>query len=166
LDGIQLTGRSMSLALVAMTKYGDMNPLLDELRKHVLPVLIGRDLRKHDEKAMKMLLIGAIVTSGLYHVLSEKEFGQGFNDLFMSPVHGVHSAKYAWMLELKYLATGASDAEKKAAYEQAEKQLHRYAADPHLVPMLTRGLGLKAATVLFVGGKEVEWLEVAVEAAA
>ena len=118
-----------------------------------------RELRNHDEKAMKMLLIGMLVTSGLFYVLSEKVFAQGFNDLFITRVPAVYRAKYAWMFELKYVVTDADEKTKEAAFEQAEAQLRMYASDPHLVPMLTRGLGLKAGTLLFVGGKELLFRE-------
>lgn len=154
-----LTGRIMSLALLELATSGNLEPLLQQIRQNVLPVLSNRDLRKHDEKAMKMLLIGMMVTSGLYYVLNEKEFAQGYNDLFVSPVPAVHNAKYAWMLELKYVAAKANEKTKKAAFAQAEAQLHAYATDPHLVPMLTRGLALKTGTLLFVGGKELVFRE-------
>jgi len=163
-EGVILTGRRIALSLLEMTKKGIIEPLLVELRKYVLPVLSNRDLRKHDEKAMKMLLIGLIVTTGLLHVLSEKEFAQGYNDLFLGPAEGVTRAKYAWMIELKYLATGASESEQQAALAQAEEQLRRYASDKQLVPMLTRGLQLKTGTLLFVGGKDVEWRELSLSA--
>jgi hypothetical protein len=63
------------------------------------------------------------------------------------------------MFELKYVVTDADEQTKEAAFKQAEEQLQRYASDPHLVPMLTRGLGLKAGTLLFIGGKELVFRE-------
>lgn len=159
LHNIPLIGQPIGLAFLAMSIEGKMDPFLDQLRKKILPVLSIRDLRKHDEKAMKMLLIGALVTSNLFYVLSEKEFAQGFNDLFITPMRSVHKAKYAWMFELKYVVTDADETTKNAAIEQAETQLQRYSSDQNLVPMLTRGLGLKAGTLLFVGGKDVVWRE-------
>lgn len=161
LHRLPLTGQAIGLALLAMTLDGNIEPLLVQLRKNILPVLSVRDLRKHDEKAMKMLLIGTLVTSNLVYVLSEKEFAQGFNDLFVTPVPAVQKAKFAWMFELKYVTKGASERAKKAAFTQAETQLQRYMSDPHLVPMLTRGLALKAGTLLFVGGREVVFREYA-----
>lgn len=161
MQGLVLRSQPIALALLDITHKGDLEPFLDVLRKTILPVLSVRDLRKHDEKAMKMLLIGIIVTAGLFHVLSEKEFAQGFNDLFITPVPAVHVGKYAWMFELKYVTTDAGEDAKNAAFEQAEAQLERYMSDPNLVPMLTRGLGLKAGTMLFVGGKEVVFREYA-----
>ena len=163
--GLVLQSQPIALALLEVTHKGNLEPFLGLVRKTILPVLSVRDLRKHDEKAMKMLLIGILVTSGLFYVLNEKEFAQGFNDLFITPVQAVHVAKFAWMFELKYVVTDADEKTKNAAFEQAEAQLQRYSADPHLVPMLTRGLGLKAATLLFIGGKELEMREYVPESA-
>ena len=157
--GLVLRSQPISLALLEIAHHGNLEPFTQLLRKTILPVLSVRDLRKHDEKAMKMLLIGILVTSGLFYVLSEKEFAQGFNDLFISPVESVHQAKYAWMFELKYVLTEATDDVKNAAFLQAETQLQRYMSDPHLVPMLTRGLALKTGTLLFIGGKELVFRE-------
>ncbi len=157
--GLVLQSQPIALALLEVAHKGNLEPFLALVRKTILPVLSVRDLRKHDEKAMKMLLIGILVTSGLFYVLSEKEFAQGFNDLFITPVQSVYRAKFAWMFELKYVVTDADEKTRNAAFEQAEAQLERYSADPHLVPMLTRGLGLKAATLLFIGGKELEMRE-------
>jgi hypothetical protein len=159
--GLVLRSQPIALALLEITHKGNLEPFTELVRRTILPVLSNRDLRKHDEKAMKMLLIGIVVTSGLFYVLSEKEFAQGFNDLFISPVQAVHKANYAWMFELKYVVTDADEKTKNAAFEQAEEQLRRYMSDPHLVPMLTRGLELKAGTLLFIGGKELVFREYA-----
>jgi len=86
LKGLVLRSQPIALALREITHTGDLGPFVDLVRKTILPVLSNRDLRKHDEKAMKMLLIGMLATSGLYHVLSEKELAQGYSDLFISPV--------------------------------------------------------------------------------
>jgi hypothetical protein len=117
-----------------------------------------KDVRKHDEKAMKMLLIGAMITSRIFYVLSEKEWAHGFNDLFMSPLSNVPQAKYAWMIELKYL-TAKERKKVDGVVKEAETQLVQYLSDPQLVPMLSRGLELKVGTLVFVGNKDVEWRE-------
>jgi hypothetical protein len=159
LDGVQLKTNATSAAVYEMAANGTSTPFLDVLRKNVLSVLSVKDLRRQDEKAMKMLLIGTLVTSNLFYVFSEKEFAQGFNDLFLRPLPRVPHAKYAWMLELKYLATGADDAAIDRVVVQAEAQLQRYLADGQLVKTLSEGYELKAGTLVFVGAKDVVWRE-------
>jgi hypothetical protein len=161
IEGINLTDQPVAASLRVMVKSADITPFLDVLRKNVLSVLSVKDLRRHDEKAMKMLLIGTLVTSNLFYVFSEKEFAQGFNDLFLRPLPRVPHAKYAWMLELKYLATGADDAAIDRVVVQAEAQLQRYLADGQLVKTLSEGYELKAGTLVFVGAKDVVWREMA-----
>ncbi len=104
MKGLVLRSQPIALALLEIVQKGNLQPFVELVQRTIVPVLSNRDLRKHDEKAMKMLLIGMMVTSGLFYVLSEKEFAQGYNDLFITPVPAVHNGKYAWMFELKYAA--------------------------------------------------------------
>jgi hypothetical protein len=108
---------------------------------------------------MKMLLVGSVVTTDVFHVLSEKEFSRGFNDLYLSPRPTIRNGKYAWLIELKYLPTGSGHAQIAKVVEQAEEQLRKYLSDPNLVPILTRSLDLKTGTLVFIGCQAVEWRE-------
>ncbi len=158
--GIHMTDEPVGAALYVMASKGDIVPFLDVLRKRVLMAVSVKDVRKHDEKAMKMLLIGAMVTSRIFYVLSEKEWAHGFNDLFISPLSNVPKAKYAWMIELKYL-TVKERKKIDTVIKEAETQLQQYLADPQLVPMLSKGMELKVGTLVFVGNKDVVWQEMA-----
>ncbi|MBK9259830.1 MAG: AAA family ATPase [Polyangiaceae bacterium] len=156
LDRVTLHSHAMSMSLLEMTSQGNIEPFLEELRKNVLAVLSNKDLKKHDEKAMKMLLIGTIVTANFFYVFSEQEFAQGFNDLFLTPLPSIPKAKYAWMIELKYLTT-KERRKVGSVVAQAETQLRKYMADDRLVTTLTQGKELRAGTLVFVGGKDVTW---------
>lgn len=162
LEGLSLTDHPVGMGLRAMAREGDIAPFIEVFRKNVLSVLGLKDLRQYNERSMKMLLMGTILMSGIFHVLSEKEFAQGYNDLFLSPMPNVRNAKFAWMLELKYL-TAADKGKLDATVADAEAQLRRYLADQHLVPMLAKGMQVRAGTLVFIGGKEVEWRQLATE---
>lgn len=43
---------------------------------------------------------------------------------------------------------------KQRAFEQAAQQVARYAGDERLLPLLTRGQGLKAGALVFVGAQK------------
>ncbi len=88
-------------------------------------------------------------------MLREKEFAQGYCDLFLSPMASTKDAKYAWMLEIKYLGTVATAEEIEAAFVAARSQLLRYMSDADLLPMVTQGKDLRVGTVVFVGNKDV-----------
>ena len=64
-------------------------------------------------------------------------------------------AKFSWLLELKYLKTGAKPAQIEAAFAEAEAQVARYASDQALLPMLLGDRALKAGMLVFVGAKKV-----------
>ena len=152
---IALDTRELSDALEAMALRGEITPFLELFHARVVKAVGLKDLRRFDEKALKLMLLAFISLSRLFHPLSEKEFAQGYCDLFLgvSPLHP--AARFAWLLELKYLPTGARAAQIERAFKQAAGQLSRYVSDERLVPLLTRGQALKAGTLVFVGAKKV-----------
>lgn len=83
------------------------------------------------------MMLAFISQSRQFQPLSEKEFAQGYSDLFLgvSPVHP--TAKHAWLLELKYLRAGAKARDIEQAFTRAFEQVARYASDERLVPLLT-----------------------------
>jgi hypothetical protein len=88
-----------------------------------------------------------------FHPLSEKEFAQGYCDLFLGASKNVPDARFSWLLELKYLPTGAKAAQVEAAFAEAERQVARYASDKDLLPLLVGDRELKAGMLVFVGTK-------------
>jgi hypothetical protein len=147
--------RELETALQAMAVRGIIEPFLELFHARVVKAMGVKDLRRFDEKAMKLMLLAFISLSRLFHPLSEKEFAQGYCDLFLgvSPLHP--AARFAWLLELKYLPTGAKSAAIETAFKQAEEQVARYAGDDRLVPLLTQGQALKAGMLVFVGAQRV-----------
>jgi len=146
--------RDIEVALAAMALRGDLAPFLELFHARVLGAIGLKDLRRFDEKAIKLMLLAFISLSRLFYPLSEEEFAQGYCDLFLGVSPLYPAAKYAWLLELKYLPTGASAKQIERAFAQAEEQVARYAGDAALVPLLTRGQALSAGSLVFVGTKK------------
>ncbi len=134
---------------------GTAKAFLGAVHEHIMKILGLKDMRKFDEKALKMVLVTSCVLSGMFHVLTEKEMAQGFCDLFLVPRFDKFDAKYSWLIELKYLKAKATDADIEKAFRDAEKQLEKYASDPVLVPILTKQHVMKSVTWVFVGTKEI-----------
>jgi hypothetical protein len=140
---------------VEMALRGNIEAFLRAIHEQVMKVLSVKDLRRFNEKAIKMILITSAVMSNIFHALSEKEFSQGFCDLFMVPKMDVPGGKYSWLVELKYLPTSATEERITQAMADAEAQVERYASDKDLVPLLTKGYEMRAVSVVFVGAKEI-----------
>jgi hypothetical protein len=138
-----------------MANDGTIKPFLEAIHEHVMKILGLKDLRNFSEKSIKMILITSAVLSSIFHVLTEKEMAQGFCDLFLLPRFDNFTAKYSWLIELKYLSAKATDDEIEDAFQQAESQLAKYANDPVLVPILTKNHTMKSVTLVFVGAKEI-----------
>jgi hypothetical protein len=121
----------------------------------VLQTFSNRDVRGLDEKTIKLLLMTYASLGRAFYPLSEKEFAQGYGDLFLGASRNVGGARFSWLLELKYLKTGARPAQIEAAFAEAEAQVVRYASDQALLPILLGDRALKAGMLVFVGAKRV-----------
>ena len=107
------------------------------------------------KKTIKLLLMTYASLGRAVYPLSEKEFAQGYGDLFLGASRDVAGARFSWLLELKYLKTGANPAQIEATFAEAEAQVARYASDRALLPMLLGDRALKAGMLVFVGAKRL-----------
>ena len=151
---LALDTRDIEVALQAMAFEGDIEPFLTLFHERVIKAMGLKDLRRFDERSIKLMLLAFISLSGLFHPLSEREFAQGYCDLFLGVSPLYPAAKFAWLLELKYLPAGARAAQIEGAFAQAVEQVARYAQDERLVPLLTQGQALKAGTLVFAGTRK------------
>jgi len=154
-ERIWIDTMDLEKALAAMAIDGDIEPILALFREQVVKKLGTKDLRQFSEKVLKLMLLAYISQSRMFHILSEKEFSGGYCDLFLGLSEDVPAARFAWMLEVKYLKTEATASEIKNAIARAHEQLERYASDKQFVSLLTRGKELKAGALVFVGAKDV-----------
>jgi hypothetical protein len=142
--GVHIETLDLQAAVSRMAYHGEIDPFLALLRDGVLKVLSNRDLMKFDEKHLKMVMLTYLSMSPIFRPLSEKEFAQGYGDLFLALDQRFPDARYAYLIELKHLHGAAGDEEITAARDEAEAQLQRYLADQGLLPALTGGRALKA----------------------
>jgi len=142
-------------ALAAMAEQGEIAPFLDLFHKQVLQAFSNRDMRGLDEKTIKLLLMTYASLGRAFYPLSEREFAQGYGDLFLGASRDVAGAHFSGLLELKYLKTGAKPSHIEAAFAEAEAQVERYSSDQALLPMLLGDRQLKAGMLVFVGAKKV-----------
>jgi hypothetical protein len=156
-DNIKIDTLDLEVALKALAIDGDIAPFITLFHERAVKAMGLKDMRKLDERSLKLMMMAFISLSRIFHVLSEKEFSQGYCDLFLGASQHLPAAKYAWMLELKYLPTDADPAAIEAAFAQAKAQLDRYASDPALVPMLVGPRSLRAGTLVFLGAKEIQY---------
>ncbi|HMY15073.1 MAG TPA: AAA family ATPase [Polyangium sp.] len=157
LEAIDLRAQPLDDALCVMADDGTIDSFLDVFRQKVLKVLSNRDTMNYNEQSMKMLLIGAMTATEAFFVFSEKEFAQGYSDLFLVPNPALENRRFAWLFELKYLPTDATDKQLEDKFNDAEAQLKKYLSDEKFVGALAKGLELKAGTMVFVGCSRMEW---------
>jgi hypothetical protein len=144
----------LRMALGAMATLGEITPFLKLFHEQVIQAFSNRDMRGLDEKTIKLLLMTYASLGSVFYPLSEKEFAQGYGDLFLGASRHVAGARFSWLLELKFLKTGAKAAQIEAAFAEAEAQVTRYASDRALLPILLGDRALKAGMLVFVGAKK------------
>ncbi len=154
-DHLVLDMSDVEDALMAMAGRGDIAPLVTLFKNEVMGKIGVKDQRQFNEGTLKLMLLAYLSNSRVFHLLSEKEFARGYCDLFLTPAQDLASLRYAWMLEVKYLKTGAKQADIDKAVAAAYLQLERYASDTTLMPLLTQGRELKAGALIFAGAKNV-----------
>jgi len=159
LEQIDFRDRSLVGTLKTMGTAGNIEPFVAEFRKECLKALSNRDTMNYNEQSMKMLLLGALTATSVFFVFSEKEFDQGYGDLFLVPNPTLRNRKFAWLFELKYLPTDATDTQLATKFDVAEAQLKKYLSDEKFTGVLSKGLILKAGTIVFVGCSRMEWRE-------
>ncbi len=152
---VNLRLEDLQAALEAMVTDGDIAPFLAVFQSQVLAAFSVRDTRQLGEKTIKLLLMLYASLGHAFYPLTEKEFAQGYCDLFLGASPTLPSARYSWLLELKVLKAGSKAAAIEAAFAEAEAQVARYAGDEALLPLLVGDRALKAGMVVFVGTKKV-----------
>jgi len=133
----------------AMATRGEIAPFLELVFGRVVRKLSNRDLIRLDEKTMKVVLLAYLSLSEVFFAWSEVELGFGYSDLVLLPSRAHPSAQVGFVIELKYLKSGATDDEVTARLDEADAQLRRYLADPKLAAVAP-AKGWKAVSVAFV----------------
>jgi len=147
--------RRMQEALAAMAIEGDIEPFRALFHSEIIQSLGIKDTRGLSEKTIKLLFMMYASLGGVFHPLSEKEFAQGYCDLFLGPVKSIVGVRYSWLIEFKYLRAKATEQQIEHAFATARAQVERYASDKALLPLLVADKELKAGTIVFVGTKSM-----------
>ncbi len=151
---LSLNVDELRVAFEAMAVEGDIGPFLELFHTRVLRTLGLKDLRGLDERTLKLLFMMYASIGRVFLPLSEKEFAQGYCDLFLGASMNVAKARFSWLLELKYLKADAGPSRIEAAFAQAEEQVARYASDDALMPLLLGDRELRAGMLVLVGTRK------------
>jgi hypothetical protein len=94
----------------------------------------------------------------VFFAWSELELSFGYGDLVLVPNRTQPVARHGFLIELKYLKTGATEEAVAARLAEADAQLARYLADPRLQALSGSG-GWKAVSVVFTGSEACTFRE-------
>jgi Holliday junction resolvase-like predicted endonuclease len=118
----------------------------------ILSALSKRDFIKFDEKYIKLIMYGYLITSNVYNVKSEYEVESGYIDIALLK-NNIHDVDHYAIFEVKYIKK--SDYEKagqalvKSKKQESITQLGKYTQSAELMSLP----GLKKWALVFAGEK-------------
>jgi hypothetical protein len=134
---------------------GNINDFISYISKNVLSKLSNYDLQNFDEKYIKAVLLTYLILDDNYIPISESEVDSGRVDIFLQRNPKYSTAKYEWVLELKYCKTTTKKSEIDQKRKDGLDQLNAYLATRQLKDRPN----LKSALLLFIGKNKYEIIE-------
>ena len=106
---------------------GDFKPFFQYIADSIHTFASQRD-RQKGEAFVHGYTLALTSQSRFYRPISELDNQNGYADIFLRPLHEIFTDMgHAYIIELKYLKSQASDADVQAAIEKAKAQVCRYA---------------------------------------
>ena len=116
--------------------HGDWRPMMDCILKAYHDTTAVRQLIE-GERNLQGFMNAYLTLTNYYLVAPEMEFSHGYCDFFLLPNHAAYpTVAHSYILELKYLKAGATEAEADRQWAEAVEQVKAYAADKKLQSML------------------------------
>ena len=117
----------LSLLEENMAYDGDFKPFFQYIADSIHTFASQRD-RQKGEAFVHGYTLALTSQSRYYRPISELDNQNGYADIFLRPLHEIFTDMgHAYIVELKYLKSQASDAAVQAAIEKAKAQVCRYA---------------------------------------
>ena len=144
----------LSNVIAQMAYDGDVKSYLDFFTENFLKRLSNRDLISFDEKYIKVMLLSSLFISNMYLPVSEDENINGYTDIYLQKHPAIPDIKFEYVFEIKYVKTESSEAEIKARFDEANKQIEKYKKDPRFIDRED----LKFVALVFKGKGEYDKL--------
>ena len=156
---VNVSDLKMDFSLAAI--HGDWRPLIELVCQAYHDTTSMRQLIE-GERNLQGFMNAYLTLTNYYLVAPELEMNHGFCDFFLLPNYKAYPmVAHSYILELKYLKAGSSEAEAMRQWEDAVGQIRRYAADRRLLAML-HGTRLHPIVIQIRGCDLLKYEEVAV----
>jgi hypothetical protein len=110
------------------------------------------------ERHVQAFMLAYLSLNPYYLTAPEVEVNHGYCDFFLMPEKDkIPNMEHSYIIELKYLSSGDTDAKAEAQWQEAVEQIHRYMQAPK-IHLLSRGTTLHAI-VLQIKGAELHRTE-------
>jgi dipeptidyl aminopeptidase/acylaminoacyl peptidase len=151
--GFVIDSAELHRSIVALALDGEVKPFVDYVSRKIFRKLSNRDLRRFDEKYIKIMLLTCLFQSRIYVPISETETDTGYIDIYLHRSPLLPEVRYEWIFEIKYLK--ASEKSLDAYRLEAQNQLQRYGSSA----IMKDSKELKKVVILFIGKNKYELFE-------
>ena len=111
-----------------MAYLGDFRPFFEYIAESLHTYASQRDKQK-GEAFVHGYTLAITSQCSFYRPISELDTQGGYADIFLRPLHEIYTdMRHSYIIELKYLKSGATPEQAAAALSQARAQVTRYAA--------------------------------------
>jgi hypothetical protein len=151
---LEIDVSKLSLASLSLAREGDAAPFINYIMDNIVSRLSVRDLRKFDEKYLKIIILNNLFYTSFFTPVSEFELSGGYSDIYLHRGYLHPELPYEWVFELKYIKKSDSAADLtviETARKAAREQLARYRAS-HFFSGRT---DVRFLSVIFVGKDKV-----------
>jgi len=150
----QVNGRKRTVALRVLEETGDIEPIT-KLAEEFLTHISNRNLRKFDEKYVKLVYFMFLASTDQLLVYNEFPARNGFIDLLIKKSPG-SNAKYGSIIEFKYIKkSDTTDAKIESELVEGIAQIEEYSKDERI----SKIPNLKKYVIVFSGYEVVKLQE-------
>jgi hypothetical protein len=139
----------LSFCVQEMAYRGKIQPFVDFLGE-LLSSLSRYDLKKFDEKYVKLVILSYLNLTNIYQFISEREVQKGYADILLKKGIGTPQVKYEWLLELKYIKK-KNRKQLERIRKKALEQLQHYMESREMLGKPN----LKAVALIVIGKDEI-----------
>ncbi|MDR0602805.1 MAG: ATP-binding protein [Bacteroidales bacterium] len=154
--GVTINYQQQREAVKMLAFKNDPQPYLDYVSQKILSRLSNRDLKKFDEKYIKIILMCGLFQSNMYLPITEMEVEQGYMDIYLQRSSRFPNIPYEWVWEIKYVKKGeVKDGESavlKKKRAKARTQLQKYRSSY----LFAGRTDVRYLSVIFIGKNKYE----------
>ncbi len=163
-QNIKIKNDQIADAVEKMAYDGEIDEFVKVVKEELYDVLSNRDLLYFEEIDLKLVVIMAMIKNRIYQIRSEMENSKSYSDLVFTRTGSIRdSAKYDWVIELKYIKKKEFEKDPNIRNKKIEEARAQITKQQNSRELKERD-DVKYAIILFETGKDAYVEEIDINA--